>query len=54
MSQPLPDTAHQTGHPWVATGRGQVRFGIDVDPALEFAASVAWAQLVEALGFHSF
>jgi alkanesulfonate monooxygenase SsuD/methylene tetrahydromethanopterin reductase-like flavin-dependent oxidoreductase (luciferase family) len=43
-----------TPHPWVAEAARGVRFGVDLGPAPDGAASVEWAQMVEELGFDSF
>jgi alkanesulfonate monooxygenase SsuD/methylene tetrahydromethanopterin reductase-like flavin-dependent oxidoreductase (luciferase family) len=42
-----------TPHPWVAEATDRIRFGVFCGPAPTFAASVEWAQEVEALGFDS-
>lgn len=48
------DTTGWVTHPWVAEAACGVRFGVDVGPAPDGAASVEWAQMVEELGFDSF
>ena len=40
-------------HPWVAEARARVRFGIFGGLGPDWSANVAWARLVEALGFDS-
>jgi alkanesulfonate monooxygenase SsuD/methylene tetrahydromethanopterin reductase-like flavin-dependent oxidoreductase (luciferase family) len=54
MQAPSSPVAFPAIHPWVAAGQGRVRFGVDVGPGPDFAASVAWAQRIEELGFDSF
>ena len=46
-------TATAEPHPWVAEATERIRFGVFCGPGPTFAASVEWAQEVEALGFDS-
>lgn len=41
-------------HPWVAAGWHTIRFGIFGGPGSDWAAAIAWAQMVEELGFDSY
>jgi alkanesulfonate monooxygenase SsuD/methylene tetrahydromethanopterin reductase-like flavin-dependent oxidoreductase (luciferase family) len=46
-------TSAWASHPWVADGHDRIRFGILGGLGPDWPANVAWAQLVEGLGFDS-
>src|SRR5262245_61089103 len=49
-----PPSTTWVDHPWVAEGRGRVRFGVAYGWAREWSAFAAFVQAVEGLGYDSF